>query len=51
MPPDRRQLTVQAEQAVGKPVGEGVEVGEVHAPEVVGHADILMGVPLWVKNG
>jgi hypothetical protein len=36
---------------VREPVGERVEVGEVHASEVVGHADILMGVPFRVKNG
>jgi hypothetical protein len=42
---------VQAEHAVRKAVGEGVEVGEVHPLEVVGHADILMGVPCTVKNG
>jgi hypothetical protein len=36
---------------MGESVGEGVEIGEVHPPEVVGHADILMGVPSRVKNG
>jgi hypothetical protein len=51
VPPDRRHLTMQAEHAVREPVGEGVEVGQVHPPEVIGHADILMGVPFRVKNG
>jgi hypothetical protein len=42
---------MQTEHAVREPVGEGVEVGEVDPPEVIGHADILMGVPFRVKNG
>ena len=42
---------MQPEDVVREPVGEGVEVGEVHPAEVVGHVDILMGVPCRVKNG
>ncbi len=40
-----------AEDVVREPVGEGVEIGEIHPVEVVDHQDILMVVPGGVKNG
>ncbi len=36
---------------VGKPPGEGVEVGEIDLPEVLDDRVILTGLPAGVKNG
>jgi hypothetical protein len=36
---------------MGEPVGERVEIGQIHLAEVVHHGAILMRVPGSVKNG
>jgi len=42
---------VGAEDLVGKPPGEGVEVGEIDLPEVLEDRLILTGRLAGVKNG
>ena len=50
VPPDGCLFPMQPEDVVGEPVGERVEIGQVHVAEVR-HRAILMKVSGSVKNG